>query len=167
MAWVYYTFDGAMLPRYNAVTDLSTPTLAGSIVPSLGGLYDFVGSAVRTMTAVHQTELSGVLAGAGFNDIFEPGIWATEDGRPVVTDAAHGSRPILVSDPGAQAEAEFNLLKVKLGVRGSLVIRDPVSGVSKSRQARLLRVRRIQEIPDGTQLIKCSCLFETLTPDWT
>ena len=167
MAWTYWTFNGAMLPRYNAVTDLSTPTLAGSIVPSLGGLYDYTGSATRTMTAVHQLELTGILAGAGLNDIFDPGLLATEDGRPVVTAASQGSQPILVIDTGAQSEAEFTTLKAQLGIRGALVIRDMVTGVSKQRQARLLRVRRIQEHRHGTLLIECSCLFETLTADWT
>jgi len=167
MAWEYWTFNGAMLPRYNAVADLSTPTLAGAVVASLGGLYDTLGAADRAMTAVHQWEISGLLAGAGFNDVFEPGLWATEDGRPVVTAASQGSRPILFIDTGAQAEGEFNLLKAQLGKRGTLVIRDPVTGVTKTRQARLLRVRRVQEHKHGTLLIECSCLFETLTPDWT
>ena len=167
MAWVYWTFNGAMLPRYNAVADLSTPTLAGSIVPSLGGLYDYVGSSDRTMTAVHQCEVTGIFAGAGFSDIFDPGLWATETGQFVVTAASQGSRPILFIDQGAQAEGEYNLLKAQLGKRGSLVIRDPVAQTFKSRQARLLRVRRIQEQKHSTLLIECSCLFETLTTDWT
>jgi hypothetical protein len=167
MAWVYWTFNGVMLPRYNAVADLSTPTAQGSIVPSLGGLYDYVGSADRAMTAVHQCEVSGILAGAGFNDIFDPGLWATETGQFVVTAPSQGSRPILFIDQGAQAEGEYNLLKAQWGKRGPLVIRDPVTGVTKSRTARLLRVRRIQEQKHSTGLIECSCLFETLTQDWT
>ena len=80
---------------------------------------------------------------------------------------SQGSQPILFNDPATQSEAEYNLLKAKLGVRGSLVIRDPVSGVTRSRQARLLRVRRVQEQKHATQLIECSALFETLTADWT
>lgn len=167
MAWVYYTFNGAMLPRYNAVADLSTPTVAGSIVPSLGGLYDYVGAVDRAMTAVHQCEVSGIFAGAGFNDVFDPGLWATETGRLIVTAASQGSQPILLIDQGAQAEGEYTLLKAQLGKRGPLVIRDPVTGVTKSRTARLLRVRRIQEQKHATLLIECSCLFETLTLDWT
>ena len=167
MAWTYYTFNGVMLPRYNAVTDLSTPAVAGTIVPSLGGLYDYTGSATRTMTAVHQLELSGILAGAGFNDIFDPGLLATETGQMIVTAASQGSRPILVIDTGAQAEGEYNQIKAQLGVRGQLVIRDMVTGVTKTRLARLLRMRRIQEHRHGTLLIEVSCLFETLTADWT
>lgn len=167
MAWTYYTFNGAMLPRYNAVSDLSTPTLAGSIVPSLGGLYDYTGTATRTMTAVHQMEVTGILAGAGLLDVFDPGLLATEDGRPIVTAPSQGSRPILVIDTGAQSEGEFNLIKAQLGKRGPLVIRDMVTGVTMTRTARLLRVRRIQEHKHGTLLIECSCLFETLTADWT
>jgi len=167
MAFVYWTFNGAMLPRYNAVADLSTPTLQGSIVPSLGGLYDTMGSADRTMTQVFQFECSGILAGAGFGDVFEPGLWATETGVFIGTAPSQGSRPILFIDTAAQAEAEFNALKVQLGKRGTLYIRDPVTGVTKSRQARLLRVRRIQEQKHSTAIIECSCLFETLTPDWT
>lgn len=167
MAFVYWTFNGAMLPRYNAVSDLSTPTLAGSIVPSLGGLYDYVGSAVRTMTAVHQCEVSGIYAGAGFYDVFDPGLWATETGQYIVTAPSQGSRPILFIAQEEQANAEYNALKLQLGVRGSLVIRDPVTGVTKSRLARLLRVRRIQEQKHATLLIECSALFETLTQDWT
>ena len=167
MAYVYWSFDGALLPRYNAVSDFSTPALAGSIVPSLGGLYDYVGSAVRPMTAVHQLEVTGILAGAGFNDVFDPGLLATESGQFIVTAASQGSRPILVIDQAAQSEAEFTALKSKLGVRGALSIWDPVGNAFKSRQARLLRVRRIQEHRHGTLLIECSCLFETLTADWT
>ena len=167
MAWICWSFNGAMLPRYNAIVDLSTPTVAGSVVASLGGLYDTLGAADRTMTAVHQWEISGLLAGAGFNDVFEPGLWATEDGRPVVTAASQGSRPILFIDTGAQAEAEFNQLKGQVGKRGDMVLRDPVTLVYKYRQARLLRVRRVQEHKHGTLLIECSCLFESLSPDWT
>ena len=167
MAWVYWTFNNAMLPRYNAVADLSTPTLQGTVVASLGGLYDTIGAADRSMTTVYQWEISGVLAGAGFYDTFDPGIWATETDRPVVTAASQGSRPILFIDTGAQAEAEFNVLKAQLGKRATLIIRDPVTFVTKSRQARLLRVRRVQEQKHTTGIIECSCLFETLTPDWT
>jgi len=167
MAYVYWSFDGALLPRYNAVSDLSTPTLAGSIVPSLGGLYDYVGSAVRPMTAVHQLEVTGIFAGAGFSNVFDPGIWATEEGRPIVTAASQGSQPILFIDQAAQSEGEFKALEAKLGVRGSLTVWDPVGNAFKSRQARLLRVRRIQEHRHGTLLIECSALFETLTAVWT
>ena len=167
MAWVYYTFDGAMLPRYNAVADLSTPTFQGTIVPSLGGLYDTLGAAARTMTAVHQLEVTGYFAGAGFNDVFDAGLLATETGALIVTAPSQGSQPILVIDTGAQSEAEYTLLKSKLGRRGALVIRDPLTGVTKSRTARLLRVRRIQEQKHGTLRIECSALFETLTVDWT
>jgi hypothetical protein len=166
MAWIYYAFNGVMLPRYNAVADLSTPTLAGSVVASLGGLYDTVGAADRTMTAVHQFEISGILAGAGFNDVFDPGILATEDGRPVVTAASQGSQLILVIDTAAQAEGEYNTLKAQLGKRGTLQIKDPITAATKSRQARLLRVRRVQEQKHSTAIIECSCLFETLTADW-
>ena len=49
MAWTYWAFNGVMLPRYNAVSDFSTPTVAGSVVPSLGGLYDTLGSTTRAM----------------------------------------------------------------------------------------------------------------------
>ena len=166
MAWEYWSFNGVMLPRYNGVADLSTPTVGGTIVPSLGGLYDTLGSADRAMTAVHQWEISGILAGAGFNDVFDPGILATEGARPIVTAPSQGSQMILVIDTGAQAEAEFNLLKAQVGKRGTLAIRDPVTAAYKTRQARLLRVRRVQEHKHGTALIECSCLFETLTPDW-
>jgi len=167
MAWEYWAFNGVMLPRYNAVADLSTPTLAGTVVASLGGLYDTVGASDRAMTAVHQWEITGILAGAGFFDVFDPGLWATEDGRFVVTAASQGSRPILFIDMGAQAEGEFNQLKAQLGKRGALVIRDPLTAAQKSRQARLLRVRRVQEHKHGTAIIECSCLFESLSPDWT
>ena len=167
MAWTYYTFAGAMLPRYNAVSDLSTPTVAGSIVPSLGGLYDYVSGATRTMTAVHQMEVTGILAGAGFGDVFDPGLLATQDLRLIVTQPSQGSEPIMVITTDTQSEAEYNTLKALLGVRGNLVIRDMTTGVTKSRVARLLRVRRIQEHKHGTVLIECSCLFETLTADWT
>lgn len=167
MAWIYWTFNGVMLPRYNAIADLSTPTLAGSVVPSLGGLYDYVGSSDRAMTAVHQCEVTGYLAGAGFYDVFDPGLFATETGQFVVTAASQGSRPILFIDQSAQTEAEYTLIKQQLGKRGPLVIRDPVTGVTKSRTARLLRVRRVQEQRHSTLLIECSCLFETLTVDWT
>jgi len=167
MAWEYWEFNGTMLPRYNAVADLSTPTLAGSVVASLGGLYDTAGAADRAMTAVHQWEISGILAGAGYNNIFDPGILATEADRPVVTAPSQGSQPILVIDTGAQAEGEYNLLKAQLGKRGTLVIRDPVTYATKSRTARLLRVRRVQEHKHGTGIIECSCLFESLSPDWT
>lgn len=167
MAWVYWTFNGVMLPKYNAVSDLGTPTLAGTVVASLGGLYDTVGAADRAMTSVHQFQLSGVLAGAGFFDVFDPGLLATETGRPIVTAASQGSRPILVIDTAAQAEGEFNALKALLGKRATLTIRDPVTGATKSRTARLLRVERIQEQKHSTGIIECSCLFETLTPDWT
>jgi hypothetical protein len=136
------------------------------VVASLGGLYDTVGSAARAMTSVHQWEISGVLAGAGFNDVFDPGILATETGRPIVTAVSQGSRPILVIDAGAQAEGEFNALKAQLGVRGTLLIRDPVTGATKARTARLLRVRRVQEHKHTTAIIECSVLFETLSPDW-
>lgn len=167
MAWTFRSFDGALLPKYNAISDLSTPSLAGSIVPSLGGLYDYMGSSVRTMTAVHQIVLTGILAGAGFNDVFDPGLLATQTGALIVTPPAQGDAPILVIDTAAQAEAEYNTLKEKLGVRGSLVIRDPLTGVTKSRQARLLRLERKQEHRHGTAIIEVSCLFETLAPDWT
>jgi len=166
MAWEYWKFNEVMLPRYNAVADLSTPTLAGTIVPSLGGLYDTVGSTDRAMTGVHQFEITGILAGAGFFDVFDPGLWATEDGRPVVTAAAQGSRPILFISATDQMEAEYNQLKAQLGKRGALVIRDPVTAAQKSRTARLLRVRRVQEQKHTTAIIECSCLFETLTADW-
>ena len=167
MAWQFYTFNGAMLPRYNAVTDLSTPTLAGTVVASLGGLYDTIGAADRAMTQVHQFELTGIFAGAGFSDVFDPGLLATELVQFIVTAPSQGSRPILVIDQGAQAEGEFNALKAQLGKRATLTMRDPVTNVYKNRQARLLRVQRVQEQKHTVAIIECRCLFETLTLDWT
>lgn len=166
MAWVFWTFAGVRLPEFNAEADLGTPTLSPSVRTAIGSLWDPVGSGVRTLTQSHQLSLRGIYAGATVTSAEDAGLLAAVAGTLIKTTAAGGTHVVVV-DNRQSIELEYERLAALLGVRGALVVRDPLSGRTRSKTARLLRVERLQRYQMATAYIEVACLFESIALQWT
>lgn len=163
MAWVYWTFGGVTLPRCNAEADLGTPSLRGTIVSTIGGAWDRLGSAPQRVTTSHQFSLRGVLS-ADQEGVEGDSALVTQAGDVIVTGTGD---TIMARLESAHVEQMYDALVAALGSRAALIVYDPVRTISRAKIARLLRVERIQQARHGTLLIEVALLFESAATAWT
>lgn len=157
MPYRYTTFDGANLPEYLPEDDLSSGAVASTLIESLGGVFDFLGS-LRVLPKRQQIRYRGKYVGGDNTH------WVDEVGDDVVDEV--GDFVILGADYTADLRDQVDSLKVKVGVYGQLIRQREEDGLNQFKYARLLSVQHVRTVADLDRVAAIEATFEAPGTPW-
>lgn len=155
MAYQYVTFDGIALPLYNHSQNHDVIPTEPTIVDSIGGAWDWFGSA-RRRGRKQTISLTGLYFAENYTLVDENG--------NIVTDEFDD--PIVVAAGVASLRAQVDALLEKRGERGSLWRKRLDDDVLQWKTARLLQIQWPRVWEDHARLATITCVFETLMETW-
>lgn len=160
MPYLIIRFDAVPLPRSMPVDDLSTGPVDSTLQPSIGGVYDYAGSA-RRYPKGHEFSQKGIYeGGAGASRVRR----VTPQGDVRVTP--QGDTRIIQSTPAAILQGQTDALKAKIGVRGQLWRQRINDGALQWLRCRLLQVNHIEEVKHAGVVSEVDSRFDTSQVGW-
>lgn len=157
MPYRIYEFDGVALPDVLPEDDLSSGAVASSIVESVGGSFDWAGSARRLPRRI-VVPFAGAYGGGSGNVYL-----VAENGDRIIEVAGN---PIIAGAEALLMRDAVDLLKAKIGVRGALHRQRESDGAVQWRLARLLSIGGTRTVEDVATIVKLTASFETLQAGW-
>jgi hypothetical protein len=160
MPYLLTAFDAVPLPRAMPVDDLSTGPVESTLQNSIGGVYDYAGSA-RRLPKRHEFTHKGIYEGQeGALRVRR----VTPQGDVRVTP--QGDTRIIESTTFANLQAQTDDLKAKIGVRGQLWRQRINDNVLQWKRCRLLQVQHVEEVEQAGVVSEVESRFETLQVGW-
>lgn len=150
-------FDGVTLPVYNPQQDHTGPLVESTLLPSLGGTFDYWGSRQRRGRQA-QFSITGEY-------------WAEATPTYLVDHlsnnlADESGNQFIAGTPGALLRSQLDALRAKRGVRGKLWRVRLDDNTRQWIDARLLSVEHRQVVDDRTDAVRLACTFETAMDAW-
>lgn len=155
MPYQYTKFDGIELPLYNHEQAHDPMPAESTIIDSVGGAWDWLGTARRR----------GRKQIISFKGVFTSGEYGLvdDDGNPVVDEFA---QQIIVAEGVAALRAKVVALLEKRGVRGSLIRTRLDDSTTEWKTARLLQIGWPRKWEDHGVIAELSFQFETFMEGW-
>lgn len=156
MPYTLTEFDNVPLPIAMPEDDLSTGAVDSSLLNSIGGVYNYFGSAQR-LPRRHQFMHKGKYEGDVTYRITDTNYFRiTEDGAYRVTATA----------AIADLHGKVNDLKAKIGVLGDLWRRRLADDEMSFKRCRLLKVNHVEVIDNANMVSEVESVFETSDVGW-
>lgn len=157
MPYRYMTFDGVNLPEVMPEDDLGTGAANSTLVDSLAGAFDYLGSN-RYRLKRHPIRYLGKFVGR--NDIY----LVDESGNFVVDES--GNYIVANDDYAVDLRDKVDALKAKVGRRGVLVRVREDDGSSQSKLARLLSISHTRTTRDIDRFADLEVMLEAVGGPW-
>lgn len=160
MPYLIIRFDAVPLPRAMPVDDLSTGSVDSTLQGSIGGVYDYAGSA-RRYPKRHEFTHKGIYEGGA-------GALAARRVTPQgdVRVTPQGDTRVIGASPSALLQGQTDELKAKIGVRGQLWRQRINDGALQWKRCRLLQVEHIEEVKHAGVISEVESRFDTLQVGW-
>lgn len=157
MPYRYTTFDGVGLPEYLPEDDLGVGSIPSTLLDSLGGVFDYLGT-TRRLPKRHPIHYRGKFVGRGNTR------WIDEDGNFVVDEL--GNYIILGADYAADLRDQVDSLKAKIGVYAQLIREREEDGMQQFKLTRLLGVSHVRRVEDVDRVAVLDLDFEAAGFPW-
>lgn len=152
----YTTFDGVWLPDAMPEDDLNAGPAQGTIVDSLAGAFDYLGSS-RYRPKRQPIVYRGTYVGA-------QALIVDENGNFVVDES--GNFIIGTTDAAADLRDKLDTLKAKIGRRGTLIRQAELDGSNQFKLARLLNVQHVRTLANADRVAMADLTFEADGRPW-
>lgn len=157
MPYRLLTFDGVPLPAKVPEDDLGVGNVNSTLLDSLGGVFDFMGS-TRRLPKRHGIHLRGKYLGEDNTH------WVTEVGDDVVDDV--GDFVILGADYVADLRDQVDALKGRIGRSGQLIRRREEDSLQQFKTARLLQVAHVRKLENLDRIAELDIDWEAAGVPW-
>ena len=157
MPYRLLTFDGVPLPAKVPEDDLGVGSVNSTLLDSLGGVFDFMGS-TRRLPKRHAIHLRGKYLGEDNTH------WVDEVGDDVVDDV--GDFVILGADYVADLRDQVDALKGKVGRSGQLIRRREEDSLEQFKTARLLQVGHVRKLENLDRIAELDIDWEAAGVPW-
>lgn len=157
MPYRLLSFDGVALPAKVPVDDLGVGSVGSTLLDSLGGVFDYMGS-TRRLPKRHGIHLRGKYIGEDNTH------WVDEVGDDVVDEV--GDFVILGADYVADLRDQVDALKGRIGRAGQLVRRREEDSLDQFKTARLLQVEHKRELKDLERIAELDIDWEAAGVPW-
>jgi hypothetical protein len=152
----YTTFDGIWLPDVLPEDDLNAGAASGSILGSLGGSFDYLGS-TRSRPKRQAIQYRGTYLG-GMDYLVD------ESGNYIVDES--GNRIINTTANAVDLRDKLDTLKAKIGRRGLLIRQAEADGSQQYKLARLLSANHLRVVKDADRIALLDLAFEADGRPW-
>lgn len=152
----YTTFDGVWLPDAMPEDDLNAGQAKGTIVDSLAGSFDYLGSN-RYQPKRQQITYRGTYVGAA--DYLVDG-----SGDYIVDES--GGYIIGTTDAATDLRDKLDTLKAKIGRRGQLLRQAETDGSRQYKMARLLSAQHVRVVANADKVATLELTFEADGRPW-
>lgn len=152
----YTTFDEVWLPEAMPEDDLGTGQAAGTIIDSLAGAFDFLGSnryRPKRQTITYRGSYTAALD-----------YLVDENGDYVVDE--DDNYIIATTDADAALRDKLNTIKAKIGTRAVLMREEDTDGSRQYKLARLLDVQHIRTLGNADSIATLELSFEADGRGW-
>jgi len=156
MSYKLTDFDGVPLPDAMPTDDLSTGMVESSLRDSIGGVYNYFGSAQR-LPRRHQIPHKGKYVG-------EVDVRVTSDGDTRVT--SDGDTRVTAASKLADLAGKTDDLKSMIGKWAPLWRERLTDGQLTWKQCRLLQVRHVETVEQANVVSEVETVFETSDVGW-
>lgn len=152
----YTTFDGVWLPDAMPEDDLGTGPAAGTIVDSLAGSFDYLGS------SRYRPKRQPITYRGSYTAAYD--YLVDENGDYVVDES--GNYIISTTSTEEALRDKLNTLKAKIGMRAVLMREEDTDGSRQYKLARLLDVRHIRIVGNADRVATLELPFEADGRPW-
>lgn len=157
MPYRYTTFDGVNLPEVMPEDDLGTGATPSTLIDSLGGAFDYLGTARYRLK---RQPIRYVGKYVGRDDTY----LVDESGNFVVDES--GNYIVATDDYTVDLRDKVDALKAKVGRRGTLIRKREDDASTQSKQARLLSINHTRTVRDIDRFADLEIVLEATGGPW-